>query len=680
MAPNQHDAAGFTAAELAEFVGVFIDETNEQCDRLVESLLALETDAGDSQHLAVAFRMVHSIKGSAAILGLERITAVAHHLEGHFETLRSGGGRLDRDGIQLALACVDYLRDATARLRAGEPVGSGVELVEALKALAAMPAPAVKVARRVRLRFAAGLPLPDVKTTLVLKRLGAIGSVLQTVPSVAEIAAGAPLDRLDIVLETAAESAAIIRAADLDGVESVELDPVKADDDPLAAGPTDPAPAAADRAERGNATAVAPSPGTPAEGMPVETMRVGVDRLDVLLDLAGELVVNRARFAQLVADLAPSFRKPSGQGGDWQQAQRRYGELVESVDHLTRIVDSVQREVLGTRMVPIGPLFGRFRRSVRDIAHELGKDVALEVVGDQTELDKRMVDELGDPLVHLVRNAIDHGIEPAATRAARGKPAGATLRLEAAHRGNEVVITITDDGGGIDLERVRVRAVERGLVTAERAAKLSPREIIEFIWQPGFSTAKTVSNISGRGVGMDIVRTKIEGLSGTVEVDSSAGVGTTFTIRLPLTLAISRCLLFRLGETTFAIPVEHVQEIVTVASAAVLSVAGRRVCDIRGAFLPLLDVGDVFAWPAGGPAAEPRTAVLVVRAGGRLAAIGVPTLLGTRDLVVKPLDDNFRRVRGLGGASVLGDGEVCLLVDAAALIGMMERSPATEQQ
>lgn len=710
MADQRSSSGAFSAAEMAELLGVYIDETGEQCEQLVQALLALESNPADASRIAVAFRMVHSIKGSAAMLGFDRVTAVAHHLESHFEKLRSGTFALDRQTIQVSLACVDYFRACNERLRAGEPLDNGGALIDSVKALApqaaadsawpaAKPAPSASTAesrptpelraeppqsgerdRVVRVRLAAGLAMPDVKIQLVVKRLSGLGTLLGTEPPMADFAARPDLRLIDVFLRTAADGARLVIAGDADGVDCVELDP------------TTPAEPASLVGEAPHATAPPVSePSSLVVSGPVaaaaepaatvvETMRVGVDRLDVLVDLAGELVVNRARFAQLVADMAPLFRKTAGQTAEWQEGQRRYGELVESVDQLTRVVDSLQRGVLGTRMVPIGPLFGRFRRSVRDIAHELGKQVTLELVGEQTELDKRMIDELGDPLVHLVRNAVDHGIEPAEVRVARGKPGVAILRLEASHRGNEVVIAIVDDGGGIDVGRIRERAVARGLVTAERAATLSPRELVDFIWQPGFSTAQAVSNISGRGVGMDIVRTKIEALNGSIDVDSVAGVGTTFTIRLPLTLAISRCMLFRLAETAFAIPVEHVREIVTVSPERILTVAGRLVCDIRGEFLPLVEMRDVFAWPGGRPPEEPRRAVLVIRAGGRAACVGVPVLLGTRDLVVKPLDENFRRVRGLGGASVLGDGEVCLLIDASTMIDMATRSRPGEEQ
>ncbi len=746
MADTSRRNQDLPADDMAEFVSVYIDETGEQCEQLVQLLLALESEPRDARRIAEAFRLIHSIKGSAAMLGLDRITGLAHHLESHFERLRSGSLLLDGPTIEAALRCIDYFRACNDRLRQGEKLEPLDDLLEVVKKLGQATPPVLPTApptsvvpsapptsvvpsapptpvvlsiptvtpappvppmtpavpaaneriRRIRIQFTPGLPMADLKAELVLARLAGLGVVVESTPASAEFATTSDLRTLDIVLRTAATGSAITIAADVDGVVGVELD---------VAPPAEPA--------------AAPAP--TESGAVAETMRVDVERLDVLLNLVGELVVSRARFVQLVTDMAPLFRKAavggrsggtthslreavesiirsaSGpvdraaaacesqlekleeQGRLWEEGHRRYAELVESVDQLTRVADSLQRGVLSTRMVPVGPLLNRFKRSVRDIANELGKSVTLELAGEKTELDKRMIDELGDPLVHLVRNAIDHGIEPADVRLRRGKPEMATVRLAASHRGNSVIISISDDGGGIDVERIRDRAVARGLASADQAATLSPRELIDFIWQPGFSTAAQVSNISGRGVGMDIVRTRIEALSGSIDIDSTLGVGSTFTIRLPLTLAIARCMLFRLEQAAVAVPVENVRELVTVTDDCILSIGGRRVCDIRGEFLPLVELDEVFAWPSTAGEPAPRGAVLVIHSGSRAVAVGVSTLLGTQDLVVKSLDENFMRIRGIGGASILGDGEVCLLLDASAVVDIVMRSrSATE--
>ena len=725
MSDDFHLPSDLSPEEMGEYLRIYVDETAEQADGLVETLLALEQDPRDPRRLAEAFRLVHSVKGSAALLGLDRITTLAHHLETHFERLRSGTALFDPATANVALRFVDYLREGNDRLRRGEPLPGNEALVAEVEALgrqsapttasptplptepaapvaepaglAPAPAPVPEAApgsvplrtARILVTFAPGMALAELKAELVLARLAALGTVIRSEPPHDRLAATTDRGAVEIWLETDRAAEAIRTAADVDGAAGVEVA-----DEPS---PARPAQAAAEGEARPEIH---------------ETVRVDVGRLDVLMNLAGELVVNRSRFVQVARQLAPAFRASGAaaraqaiaedmrqslealrdeagggaeprldslerqlelleaQSRQWQEGRRHFDHMLEAIDQLARVSDNLQRGVLNTRMVAVAPLFNRFKRSVRDIARELGKRVDLEIRGEKTELDKRMIDELGDPLVHLVRNAIDHGIEPADVRRRRGKPETATLRLEAFHRGNSVCIAIADDGGGIDTERIRDRAVSRGLVSAEAAAGLTPQELVDFIWQPGFSTAKAVSDISGRGVGMDIVRTKINRLSGSIDVDSTLGEGTTFTIRLPLTLAIVRCMLFGLPHGVFAVPIENIRGIVKVTDPQIVSVNGRHACDIRGEFLPLVDIHDVFRWAEGETRLPQAGDVAVLHAAGKSVGLRVGTLLGSQDVVVKSLDDNFRHVRGLGGASILGDGSVCLLLDVATAIDL----------
>jgi len=439
----------------------------------------------------------------------------------------------------------------------------------------------------------------------------------------------------------------------------------------------------------------------------------------VLLNLTGELVVNRARLTQLAENVAPAFHKLglsahttnlleafrklttrlAGQYGekahlelqdlneqidtvenqlqDWEHNRQSFAELSTAIDQLTRVSNSLQRGVLNTRMVPVGPLFNRFKRSIRDITQELGKQVNLVIEGEKTELDKRMIDEIGDPLNHLIRNCVDHGIESTDIRIQNGKPEIATVSLAASHRGNNVFIIVEDDGRGIDINRVKQTAVVRGVVSQSSAEQLTEDEVAELIFQPGFSTAKEISDISGRGVGMDIVRTKIAQLNGTVEVSSTYGVGTKFIIRLPLTLTITRCMLFRLSHGVLAVPIENVREIVSVSGYQSTTANGRQMCDVRGEFLPLVSIDDLFDFHAltgGGSKDSTRHAlnaenhVVILHAANKSLGLRVDGLLGGQDIVVKSLDENFTHIKGLGGASILGDGSVCLLLDAATCI------------
>lgn len=804
-------STGMPSNEMAQYLQMYLDETAEQLDALVESLLILESSPADAEQLNEAFRLIHSIKGSSAMMGLDGVTVLTHHLENHFERLRSGLRELDQSAMGLILRCIDFLRECNGRLRGGEALSSAPELLEELNALStggvAEPARVPKgdsgvaeLARvqesgqnpnsgkssyrqsgelnsgessyedslppglsaaprdyRVLVRFEPELALADLKAELVLARLAEIAVVRNTLPPGDEIAAGGELRQFQVLLSSSAAPADLRAAADVDGVEMIEVEEgatvfatpevdVPAVDMTMATEPESlPAAvsqvtvlgeAADDTVEEQIGGEALPSPAVAAAGPQearskvAETVRVDIERLDNLMNLAGELVVNKARFVQITRQMSPAFKKSglsgrarafsesmrralqfmktragsgdNGQSGNWreqfheleseidaleeqakvwEESRRCFGQITEAIDQMTRVSDSLQRGVLDTRMVPVAPLFNRFKRVVRDIALDLGKKVHLELHGENTELDKRMIDELGDPLVHLIRNAIDHGIEPAEVRVRRGKPQAGTIRLEAAHSGNNVLISVRDDGEGINIDKVRQRIVERGLVAPAVASGLSDREIIEYIWSPGFSTAEVVSDISGRGVGMDIVKTRISELNGTIDIDHAAGRGTTFTIRLPLTLAIIRSLLFRLRHGIFAVPIDNVREIVSVPVDQIVTIHGKQTFDVRGQFIPLVDIDDIFDWhtvqyryPGYREFAEDagarRVNVVILHSGEKTMGLKVDELHGGQDIVIKSLAENFIHIRGLSGASILGDGSVCLLFDVGAAIAM----------
>ncbi|HWB12064.1 MAG TPA: chemotaxis protein CheW [Pirellulales bacterium] len=781
-------ATGMPSAEMAQYLQMYLDETSEQLDALVESLLLLESNPTDAGQLNESFRLIHSIKGSSAMMGLDGITALTHHLENHFERLRSGLRELDQASMALILRAIDFLRGCNVRLRVGEALGSAPELLGELSLLssgagpsegpaddnplavehagapesleapsppattpeASVPSAAVTTNFRVLVQFEAQLSLADLKAELVLRRLSEIATVEDTRPARSQLESVADTRWLEVLLSAGRSSAEVRAAADVDGVELVEIDEgattfVMPDTAPAL--PPEAAPPASERTvdlvglsvpqETGGLGESPPRPdpepspveaGEGNKSKVVETVRVDIARLDKLMNLTGELVVNKARFVEIARRMAPAFKKSTisgrvralgesmrraiqlleaqaGNGDDesglkwreqlhdveselsvletmWEESRRGFGQITEAIDQMARVSDSLQRGVLDTRMVPIAPLFNRFKRVVRDIALELDKKVQLEIEGEKTELDKRMIDELGDPLIHLVRNAIDHGIEPAEVRVRRGKSPIGTIRLEASHSGNTVYIAVRDDGGGINIDKVRERIVQRGLLTQDAAQGLSEGEVIEYIWHPGFSTADAVSDISGRGVGMDIVKTRIAELNGTVGIQHVAAQGTTFTVRLPLTLAIIRSLLFRVRQGIFAVPMDNVREIVSVNVDQVLAVHGRETFDVRGKFVPLVGIDDIFDWRCGNHANPPGAAagdqpatkridVVILHSADRTMGLKVDELHGGQEIVIKSLAENFVPIRGLSGASILGDGTVCLLLDTAAAINMV---------
>ncbi len=384
-----------------------------------------------------------------------------------------------------------------------------------------------------------------------------------------------------------------------------------------------------------------------------QTVRVDVERLDALLDLVGELVINRtrisaisARLAHLVADKALA------------------NELADLAATLARTTNEIQESIMRVRMVPIGQVFERFPRLVRDVAKARGKEVELRISGSQTDLDKTIVDEVGEPLMHLLRNGIDHGIELPAVREQRGKPRVGTISLDAYHEGNQIIIEVADDGGGIDLDKVRARGIRQGLISADD--RLSDRELIELIFTPGFSTADEVSDLSGRGVGMDVVKKNITRLKGVFDVDSTAGHGTKFSIKLPLTLAIIQALLVRVARELYAIPLDSVLESQRVEISEVRTIGGNEVITLRGQVVPLLRIADVFA--LGGKRDPEKLMVVIVGLQGRQVGLVVDSFEGEQEIVIKPLSDVVGRVSGISGATILGNGSISLIVDVHSLV------------
>jgi two-component system chemotaxis sensor kinase CheA len=348
-------------------------------------------------------------------------------------------------------------------------------------------------------------------------------------------------------------------------------------------------------------------------------------------------------------------------------------ELLEAVHQLDRVSDGIQKCVMDTRMVPIGPLFTRFKRVVRDISRSNNKEIRLVIHGENTELDKRMIDELGDPLIHIIRNSADHGIELPEVRTAAGKPAEGTIELDAMHRGNSIVIQIKDDGKGLDSAKIRAKAVQKGLMSQADADALTDQQAYQLIWEAGLSTAEKITEVSGRGMGMDIVRSKIEDISGTVELDSQPGVGTTITIKLPLTLAILPSLLAEIDGNVYAVPVETVSEIVQVAKDDITRVHSLDTAIVRGRVISLVRLSQLFEWNQ--PCIEDTEleasddiTLVIVGSDGKEIGLVVDKLIGEEDVVIKSLAENYRNVEGVAGASILGDGRVSLILDVGALV------------
>ena len=788
-----NESGSSSSDDLSEYMQVFLDESAEELDSLVEAILLLEDDPQNADALNKAFRMLHSLKGSCGMMGFEVMGDFAHTLEDRFENYRSGKDLLDRDTATLVLKCVDYFRAFIDRLRRGNPSeGDPSELSRLLEtrsektqsvpeshlrgiatetpppssipSATAKPSVAKPVAVPslsggilIKIKFKPGLQLADLKARLIVSRLSSIGEVVECEPKIEDVRSFDALPLFSLTLLSDRKLDEIRKFANVDGVESVEfggplasaesklsapevlITPVKSETIPesvpskLVSSPvststdSEPlpnlAPPASISRPSAKATSQAVSEATEGKGPVNETLRIDIERLDRLMNLTGELVVTNARFAQITSDMSPIFRRNSvfnkskdvtdrlrqrlelvrqqmnsskfaeeswnsifhgledelegldQQTATFNEGHRHFLQITEAVDQLTRVSKNLQRGVLNTRMVPVGPLLNRFKRVIRDISVERGKRVQLLVHGENTELDRRMIDSLGDPLLHLVRNSIDHGLESPEQRIAIGKPEVGTVSIEASHRGNNVLITVRDDGGGISSEKIRARVVSRGIASESQVREMSEQQIVDYIWHPGFSTAEQVTDISGRGVGMDIVRSTITSLSGTIDVASTPGQGTTFTIRLPLTLAIIRSLLIRNRDGHFSIPIDDVREIVSISPDKIHAVHRHLTIDVRGELISLVTMENIFDWNTSaesrsteGNATNRNINVVLLYSRGRTLGLCVDALVGRADIVIKSLSENFVAIRGLSGASIMGDGTVCLMLDCASLI------------
>ncbi|EAQ81446.1 chemotaxis protein CheA [Blastopirellula marina] len=609
------------------------------------------------------------------------------------------------------------------------------------------------------LTFDQNLPLSTLKAQLLLEKVSRVGEVHDSAPTYEELDHLEHVGRLKIEVSTDESLESLYSLVDVSGVVSAKIIPkvaaaqpecpVEAAEpppqkvEPQAVAPAPPTPQVAKieptpavPASPTKVAAAAPKPPSPAaspgaaarpkgvdsSSKPAETLRVDIERLDQLMNLAGQLVINRARFEQLSDGLRDALphksaqhkmnnacslsskllqmvdsideRSAKGQGewnaikshvrmlnadlesisretGRYQAMRIRSNELHEAVHQLERVSDGIQKCVMDTRMVPIGPLFGRFKRVVRDVSRTNGKEIRLDISGEKTELDKRMIDELGDPLIHMVRNSADHGIESPEVRVANGKSPQGTIKLDAFHRGNSIIIQVTDDGKGLDPTLILRKAIDRGIVDPAEADKMSNQQIFQLIWEPGFSTAEKITEISGRGMGMDIVRSKIENVNGVVEVDSTPGKGATFTIKLPLTMAILPSLMTRINGETFALPIESISEIVRVPREEFGTVQGVLTASIRGRVVSVVRLEQLFDGvrpPATDTIDATDATIVVIGQEGRELGLAVDDLLGEEDIVVKSMAENYENVVGLSGACIRGDGRVALILDPSAMI------------
>lgn len=648
---------------IAEALPAFISEAQEQIEQVEQLLLQLEDSPDDADLLNALFRCAHTVKGSAGVFGLDAVVAFTHHVESLLDRLREGRLHLTPELSTLLLQCNDQIRllvDAASDLAADVSTSEGLraQLVRRLQQVSegegaaevgAAGGLALSLAQspawRIRVRFGADTFRNGMDPWAIMSYLQGLGELRNVRLDEAAVPALEQLEPESCHLGFEFELLTDADAAAIEGAFSFVREDCELEITPPVRGAEVIAEAIAEVAAEllpaGEARKAKPREGGAEDG---RFIRVQADRLDAVINLLGELVVASA-------------------GASLLARGTRQNTLIEANAQMERLIEEIRNGTLQLRMVPIGETFSRFRRVVRDTASQLDKDVALEIVGGETELDKSMVERIADPLMHLVRNALDHGLEAPAEREAAGKPAQGCLTLSACHESGTVLIRIHDDGRGIRRDKVLQKAWDRGLV--EPGVTPPDADILKLIFEPGFSTADQVTNLSGRGVGMDVVRQNIEALRGTVEIDSVPSEGTTIEIRLPLTLAIIDGFLVGAGDSKFIFPLESVVEVINGDGQLELMQASGRCCvELRGQVLPVMSLRDVYGLP---PSPGSRPSVVVIRSGGRTYGVLVDSLLGHHQTVIKPLSRMFRSLRGISGSSILGNGEVALIFDVHAL-------------
>lgn len=641
-------------------VDSFVQEAQDILEGLEAILLELEADPGSARTVDAVFRALHTLKGSGSMFGFTALARFTHHFENAYDQVREGRLAVTPELIQLSLASRDHLErmiaagpDAEDALTEDEASRALVVRIEALAATGAAPPAAAARPREaraerflIRLRPDASALRNGTRPELLLAELADLGEAAVT----CHAEAVPPLRALDpavchlawsVELTTTAGRDAIdevfIFASDCDiHVEAVEPAPA-AEPEPAAAREAPPAPEAPEPAA--DPKAAAPKPDAKSD-----SVRVQSHRLDELMDQLGELVIAQARLNRI-----------SGEIGD--------PALAGTAEEIERLVTGLRDATLSIRMLPIELVFGKFRRVVRDLSGELGKSVRLDTQGGETEVDKNVIDSLTEPLVHIIRNAIDHGVERPEARLAAGKPERATVVMRARQSGGEVLISVSDDGAGLDAEAIRRRGIERGLLAPDQEA--TDEQLFGLIFEPGFSTAQTLSSVSGRGVGMDAVRRVIDDLRGSVEVRSRKGRGTEVTLRLPLTLAIIDGLLVKVAGGPFVLPLSSVEECVELPQAENGRQSGRSILRIRDELVPFLSLDALFGFERA-EAADRRVVITSVE--GRRLGLVVDEVIGQHQTVIKPLSLYHRGIEGLAGSTILGDGSVALILDAAAIV------------
>ncbi|MGN0408511.1 MAG: chemotaxis protein CheA [Bacteroides sp.] len=689
--------------DVSQYLEIFIDESNEHLQTLSDELMVLEKEPENKDTINEIFRAAHSLKGMAGTMGYKRMQNLTHNMENVFSEIRNDKMKVNGNLVDVLFRCLDALETYVDNIRNNQDEGTddNEPIIKELNDFLASegktsgPAPQEQksepseapadeeksndvaladfeknaINEALKKNMHAYIVHVFVDTTcilkaarafLVFKNLEGHGDVIKSEPSVQDIEDEKFDFDFSIVIVSEEESGKIVNiiknVSEIKDVQITEITTPFASEEPAVVETVK------EEVKSEETTAVekkqpaeskkAPAAAKPAVKPVGRSVRVDIEKLDVLMNLVSELIIAKNGLVSASS---------SEEGSSGSQS------FHEQIEYLERVTTNLHESVMKVRMMPIESVVSKFPRMIRDLSKKLDKKMELYMTGEETELDRTVIDEIGDPLMHLLRNSADHGLESAEVRAERGKPEVGSIFLNAYQDGNNVVIEVGDDGNGIDVEKVKRKAIEKGAVTEEQAALMSEKEIVELLFRPSFSTADKISDVSGRGVGLDVVKSKIEALGGAVEVKTTYGEGSTFIIHLPLTLAIIQALMVRLGDEKYAISLDSIQTIEDIPVSEIKYVHAKEVITLRGTVIPLVRLRDVLDVP-GEPEETDNITVVIVSKGDKQAGLVVDSLIGQLEIVIKSLGKYININKMISGATILGDGSVALIIDANTLV------------
>lgn len=677
--------------DVSQYMVLFLEEAREHLQSLNRCLLNLENDPTDLSVLDEIFRSAHTIKGMSATMGYSDIAELTHEMENILDLLRKATLKANHSIIDTLFQCVDTLEKLVEDVANNETSHADIHgLIKKLSSLAENPletvAPTIETlvhtayfnetnltdteislvlsaqrqglrAFEIQILLREDCLLKSARAYMVMNAAEELGDIIKTVPWTEELEKGHFDQQFQILLLSAADPEKIKEEIlSISEIETVAVFPCMISAD-VSVEPVIETEAGQEKIVPTNVEEKTMLSNTMQRANPAlnekrirggQSVRVDIDKLDSLLNLVGELVINKTRLEQI-------------------GISHKLGDLSETIEQIDRVTTDLQTVVMKVRMIPVGQVFNRFPRMVRDLSHELGKEINLIIQGEDTELDRTVIDEIGDPLVHLLRNAVDHGIERLAERRASAKEAVGEIRLIARHEGNNVIILVEDDGKGIDAAAIKEKALKGGFIGKTDADKMDDKELINLLFLPGFSTAAAVTDVSGRGVGMDAVKTKIEALGGTVEIETKVGIGSKFIIKLPLTLAIIQALLVRVCKEIYAIPLSSIDSTIHLKPEDIKTVQGQEVILLRGQIIPIVRLHAVLNVPTADNE-QNDLFIVIVHVGQQRAGIIVDDLIGQQEIVIKSLGSLLKGIKVIAGATILGNGQVALILDVGSVM------------